>query len=181
MKQATLEGHLSKCSMLNLHSWLVVQVVEAAKKVEVYEDLVKYLLMVRKKQKDSKVDTELVYAYAKTNQMGALEEFISATHQANLQACGDRLFDEGLFEAARILFQHLPNWGRLASTLVRLTRFQQAVDAARKANSPKVWKEVMFACVEQKEFRLAQLCGLNIIVNADDLDEVGAMALTVCC
>lgn len=29
-----------------------------------------------------------------------------------------------------------------------------------------------FACVEEKEFRLAQLCGLNIIVNADDLEEV---------
>jgi hypothetical protein len=26
--------------------------------------------------------------------------------------------------------------------------------------------------VEEGEFKLAQLCGLNIIVNADDLDEV---------
>ncbi len=66
------------------------QVVEKAKGAEVYDDLVKFLLMVRKKQKDNKVDTELVYAYAKTNQMAQLEEFISGTHQANLQACGDR-------------------------------------------------------------------------------------------
>ena len=29
-----------------------------------------------------------------------------------------------------------------------------------------------YACVEEGEFRLAQLCGLNIIVNADDLEEV---------
>ncbi len=29
-----------------------------------------------------------------------------------------------------------------------------------------------YACVEEKEFRLAQLCGLNIIINADDLEEV---------
>ena len=29
-----------------------------------------------------------------------------------------------------------------------------------------------YACVEEHEFRLAQLCGLNIIVNADDLEEV---------
>lgn len=49
---------------------------------------------------------------------------------------------------------------------------QDAVDAARKANSPKTWKEVCYACVEESEFRLAQLCGLNIIVNADDLEEV---------
>lgn len=53
-----------------------------------------------------------------------------------------RCFDEGLFEAARLLFAHIPNWGRLASTLVRLHRFQEAVDAARKANNSKTWKEV---------------------------------------
>ena len=45
-------------------------------------------------------------------------------------------------EAARLLFAHIPNWGRLASTLVKLHRFQEAVDAARKANSAKTWKEV---------------------------------------
>eukprot|EP00884_Botryococcus_braunii_P006634 jgi/Botrbrau1/15972/Bobra.0294s0010.1 len=135
-------------------------------------ELVKYLLMVRKKQKDAKIDTELVQAYARTGDLGALEEFISGTHQANLQAVGDRTFLEGNFEAARIVFQHIPNWGRLASTLVKLHQFQQAVDAARKANSPRTWKEVCYACVEEKEFRLAQLCGLNIIINADDLEEV---------
>lgn len=32
--------------------------------------------------------------------------------------------------------------------------------------------QVCYACVEESEFRLAQLCGLNIIVNADDLEEV---------
>lgn len=32
--------------------------------------------------------------------------------------------------------------------------------------------QVCYACVEEDEFRLAQLCGLNIIVNADDLEEV---------
>lgn len=59
-----------------------------------YEDLVKYLLMVRKKQKEPRVDTELVYAYAKVGQLEQLQEFISGTHQANLQACGDRCFEE---------------------------------------------------------------------------------------
>lgn len=88
------------------------------------------------------VDTELVYAYAKTEDMGALEEFMAGQHQANLQSVGDRVFEEGLYEAARAIFGHIPNWGRLASTLVRLHQFQQAVDAARKANSPRTWKEV---------------------------------------
>ncbi len=54
---------------------------------------------------------------------------------------GDRCFEEGLFESARAVFAHIPAWGRLASTLVRLHQFQAAVDAARKANSPKTWKE----------------------------------------
>ena len=40
---------------------------------------------VRKKQKEPRVDTELVYAYAKVNQLEQLQEFISGTHQANLQ------------------------------------------------------------------------------------------------
>ncbi|EIE26635.1 clathrin heavy chain [Coccomyxa subellipsoidea C-169] len=149
-----------------------MDVIARSQEANAHGDLVKYLLMVRKKVKESKVDTELVYAYAKTEDMGALEEFMSGTHQANLQSVGDRVFDEGMFEAARAIFAHIPNWGRLASTLVRLHQFQQAVDAARKANSPKTWKEVCYACVEEGEFRLAQLCGLNIIVNADDLEEV---------
>ena len=88
------------------------------------------------------VDTELVYAYAKTGDLAALEEFISGAHQANLQSVGERLFSEGLFEPARTIFQHIPNYGRLASTLVRLHQFQAAVEAARKANSPRTWKEV---------------------------------------
>lgn len=149
-----------------------LQVIEKAKLSGSYDDLVKYLLMVRKKVKESKVDSELAYSYCKVNNLSALEEFIAVPHQANLQSVGDRAFDEGLFEASRIIFAHIPNWGRLASTLVKLHRFQEAVDAARKANSSKTWKEVCYACVEEKEFRLAQLCGLNIIVNADDLDEV---------
>jgi clathrin heavy chain len=47
---------------------------------------------------------------------------------------------------------------------VKLKQFQGAVDAARKANSAKTWKEVCFACVDEEEFRLAQICGLNIII-----------------
>lgn len=38
----------------------------------------------------AQVDTELVYAYAKNKDLGPLEEFITGTHLANLQAVGDR-------------------------------------------------------------------------------------------
>jgi clathrin heavy chain len=46
------------------------------------------------------------------------------------------------------------------------------VDCARKASSTKVWKEVHFACVEVQEFRLAQICGLNLVVHAEELSEI---------
>jgi len=56
--------------------------------------------------------------------------------------------------------------------LVHLGEYQAAVDGARKANSTRTWKEVCFACVDGKEFRLAQMCGLNIVVHADELDDL---------
>jgi hypothetical protein len=31
---------------------------------------------------------------------------------------------------------------------------------------------VCFACVEKNEFRLAQICGLHIVVHADELEEL---------
>ncbi|KAL3681952.1 hypothetical protein R1sor_024908 [Riccia sorocarpa] len=147
-------------------------VIRAASNVNAYDDLVKYLLMVRKKVKEPKVDSELIYAYAKIDRLGEIEEFIVQPNVANMQTVGDRLFDEALYEAAKIIFTHISNWARLASTLVKLQQFQGAVDAARKANSSRTWKEVCFACVDAEEFRLAQICGLNIIVQVDDLEEV---------
>jgi len=36
------------------------------------------------------VDTELVYALAKTNKLGELEEFISTPNSANINTAGDR-------------------------------------------------------------------------------------------
>ena len=52
---------------------------------------------------------------------------------------------------------------------MHLGDYQAAVDCARKANNIKVWKQVHEACVEKKEFRLAQICGLNLIVDAEQL------------
>lgn len=139
-------------------------VIRAADQVDAYEDLVKYLLMVRKKVKEPKVDSELIYAWARIDNLSAIEEFLVQPNVANLQVAGDRLFDEALYEAAKIIFTHISNWARLASTLIKLGQYQGAVDAARKANSSRTWKEVCFACVDAEEFRLAQICGLNIII-----------------
>lgn len=36
----------------------------------------------------------------------------------------------------------------------------------------RVWKQVHGACLEKEEFRLAQICGLNIIVHAEELNKL---------
>ncbi|VAI16215.1 unnamed protein product [Triticum turgidum subsp. durum] len=149
-----------------------LDVIRAAEEANVYHDLVKYLLMVRQKAREPKVDSELIFAYAKIDRLSDIEEFILMPNVANLQNVGDRLYDEELYEAAKIIYAFISNWAKLAVTLVKLKQFQGAVDAARKANSAKTWKEVCFACVDAEEFRLAQICGLNIIVQVDDLEEV---------
>ncbi len=49
-----------------------------------WEDLVKYLQMARKKARETFIETELVFAYAKTNRLADLEEFISGPNHANI-------------------------------------------------------------------------------------------------
>lgn len=38
--------------------------------------------------------------------------------------------------------------------------------------SPHYILQVCFACVNNEEFRLAQMCGLHIVVHADELEEL---------
>lgn len=55
---------------------------------------------------------------------------------------GDRCYEEGMYEAAKLLYNNVSNFARLASTLVHLGEYQAAVDSGRKANSTRTWKEV---------------------------------------
>ncbi|KAL6458662.1 hypothetical protein MHYP_G00321340 [Metynnis hypsauchen] len=149
-----------------------MEVVDAASRNDNWEDLVKFLQMARKKARESYVETELLFALAKTNRLSELEEFVNGPNNAHIQQVGDRCYEEGMFEAARLLFNNVSNFARLASTLVHLGEYQAAVDSARKANSTRTWKEVCFACVDGEEFRLAQICGLHIVIHADELEEL---------
>nr|BAN20627.1 clathrin heavy chain [Riptortus pedestris] len=149
-----------------------VDVVETAHKTGSWEDLVRYLQMARKKARESYIESELIYAYARTNRLADLEEFISGPNHADIQKIGDRCFDDKMYEPAKLLYNNVSNFARLAITLVHLKEFQGAVDSARKANSTRTWKEVCFACVDSEEFRLAQMCGLHIVVHADELEDL---------
>ena len=90
--------------------------IEASRVQYEADDLVNYLLMARQTLKEAKVDNELIFAYAKGGEkyLSDLETFVKEPNQANSQMCGDRCFDDKLFEAAEILFKKIGNFQKLA-------------------------------------------------------------------
>ena len=90
--------------------------------------------MARKKARDTHVESELIFAYAKTSRFADLEEFVSSPNHADVWKIGDRCFDSGMYEAAKLLYNNISNFAKLAITLVHLKEYQGAVDSARKAN-----------------------------------------------
>ncbi|CED83796.1 clathrin heavy chain [Phaffia rhodozyma] len=145
------------------------EVIELANAAGKNDDLVRFLQMARKQAREPKIDTELAYSYAKTDRLHDMEEFLATTNVADVLVVGEKCFDDGLYQASKLLFQSISNWARLATTLIYLGENQPAVDAARKAGNTQVWKQVNAACIDKKEFRLAQICGLNLIVHAEEL------------
>jgi len=128
--------------------------------------------MARKDVKESVLDTQLIYALARVDKLAELEELISVPNVAKIDQIGERCFDEGLFNAAKLLFANINNNAKLALCYVHLEQYREAVDAATKANSVSTWKEVNLACLKAQEFRLANICGLHIIVHPDHLEEL---------
>ena len=62
-----------------------------------FEDVVRYLQMAQKKSRDSFVETELIFAFAKTNRLAELEEFISGPNHAQIQqVCVHIFFSIGI-------------------------------------------------------------------------------------
>ncbi|KAI1805980.1 clathrin heavy chain [Daldinia bambusicola] len=146
-----------------------LEVIEVATHTGKDEELVKYLRMARKTLREPPIDTGLAFCYARLDQLGELEDFLRGTNVANIEESGDKAAEEGLHKAAKIFYTSISNWSKLATTLVHLEDYQAAVECARKANNIKVWNQVHAACVAKKEFRLAKICGLNLIVDAEQL------------
>ena len=121
----------------------------------------------RNKVKDIRVvDTEIMNAMCKCGKLTEVEECISQPHGGDLEEAGDRCAKEELFAAAKLLFSAINHYGKLAPVLVRLGDFQGAVEAARKPDRVRTWRAVCFACVDSKEFRRGQICGLHVVVEA---------------
>ncbi len=147
-------------------------VIDIAEQAGKYEELIPFLLMARKTLKEPKIDGALILAYAELNKIHEIENLLAGSNVANLDHVGDKLFENKEYKAARLCYSAVSNYSKLASTLVYLGDYQAAVDTARKASNIKVWKLVNDACIEKKEFKLAQICGLNLIVHAEELDEL---------
>lgn len=148
------------------------EVIDIATHAGKDEELIKYLRMARKTQREPAIDTALAFCFARTDQLSELEDFLHSTNVTDIETSGDKAYAEGYHHAAKIFFTSISNWAKLATTLVHLEEYQAAVECARKANSVKVWKQVNEACISKKEFRLAQICGLNLIVHAEELTDL---------
>jgi len=149
-------------------------VINIGQNQECWEELVQFLLMARTSLKEQMIDSELIFSYAKCGDkyLGEMENFISEPNQADILKTGDRCFASRLYNAAQLLYQKAGNNQKLAEVYVMLKKYAMALEAARKANIPKVWKAVCFSCVRAGEFKSAATCGLNIIIHPDHLDDV---------
>ncbi|KAI5819481.1 armadillo-type protein [Pyronema omphalodes] len=149
-----------------------LEVIEMSSRAGKHDELIKYLQMCRKTLREPPIDSAMALSLARVNKLHELEDFLNAANVANIEETGDLAYEEGLHQAAKIFFTSISNWAKLATTLVYLEEYQNAVECARKANNIKVWKQVHEACVAKKEFRLSQICGLNLIVHAEELHDV---------
>merc|ERR1711871_1078185 len=176
LAKAQLEGHLVTEAITSFvkandpTDYLLV--IEASEAAGMYEDLVNFLKMARKTIKESILDTQLIYALARVNKLAELEELISVPNVAKIDQMGERCFDEKMYDAAKLLFININNNAKLALCYVHMEQYREAVDAATKANSVPTWKAVNLAYLKADEFRLANICGLHIIVHPDHLEEL---------
>ena len=163
--KSLLKAEDASCAkeMINTVTALTKETSDEAAIIELYNVLIDYLRMARTKGKDASIDAELLYAFARADRLADLEDFVQQPLSGRLVDAGDRAFSEGLYKAARVIYTHLNNFAKLAMTLVKLELWQEAVDAARKAKAIQTWKFVCFACADAEKFRLAQVCGLNVI------------------
>ncbi|KAJ3718870.1 armadillo-type protein [Lentinula raphanica] len=73
-----------------------------------------------------RIDTELAFAYARTDRLHDIEDFLGMTTVADILEVGERCLEVELYQAAKLLFQSISNWARLATTLIYLGENQAA-------------------------------------------------------
>ncbi len=71
------------------------EVIRIASAANQFEDLVRYLQMSRKKARETAIDSELAFAFAKTGRLSDLEEFVAGPNHANVTAVSLRFWCYG--------------------------------------------------------------------------------------
>ena len=66
------------------------EVIEFASRAGKSDDLVRYLQMARKTLREPKIDTELAYAYVKTDRLHDMEDFLAMTNVADVLEVGEK-------------------------------------------------------------------------------------------
>jgi clathrin heavy chain len=110
-----------------------VEVIEIPSHAGKNDDLARYLQMACKLLREPRIDTELAYAYAKTDR---LHDFLGMTNVADILEVGEKCFEDELYQAAKLLYTSISNWARLAT--IYLGENQSAVESARKAGNTRV-------------------------------------------
>ena len=164
-----------KCKDHTYYNGVISQIegeAESEEKDFKYPLFIKYLLMVREATKDQAIDNALTFSYSKLDKLTELESFLSNTNSADCQKVGDRCFSSRLYEAAKKFYTISKNNSKIAACLIHLKEYSAAIDAAKKANTTKTWKEVCMACVAAQEYKLARTSAMNIIIHADELESL---------
>ena len=86
-----------------------VQVCADANVAEIWNELIPFLNMAKTSLQENLLDTELIYAYAKTSKLTDLEKFVNGPNVANIQGIGDKCFNEELYGPSKILFTSIKN------------------------------------------------------------------------
>jgi clathrin heavy chain len=100
-----------------------------------HDDPARFLRTACKSLCEPKIDTELAYAYAKTDRLHDMEDFLGMTNSADILVIEEKCFEDELYQAAQLLFTSISNWAGLATTLIYLGENQAAVESARKASN----------------------------------------------
>lgn len=119
-----------------------------------------------------------MYSYVKLDKYDELESFLQLVNAAgsgvvpnkgDILQIGDRAFGEQRYVSAKMLYAKINQWSKLAVTLLKLQDYQNAVDAARRADDIPTWREVNAACLLANQINLAKVAGLYLVVNPDEL------------
>jgi clathrin heavy chain len=79
------------------------KVIEISSHAGKHDDFVRFLRTARKSLREPKIDTELAYAYAKTDRLHDMEDFLGVTNSADILVIGEKCFEDELHQAAQLL------------------------------------------------------------------------------